>query len=207
MTPTHHEKRNSERNQQHSADAEGAMSASMSENGAKSPVSEPGRQSERPDETPSTARKSNTDTKVKAPAKKVRLIRLIRRDTSANGQVRMTKHGYALIEAGATNGVSKAGIAKRLGVSTGTFADILKRDPKAQESFDLGTGANEDELRDLLMDKARDGNVTAMIYLTKARHGWVEGDAPDTRPNVIINLPDALPIEEYMRRVQIKEPT
>ena len=53
------------------------------------------------------------------------------------------------------------------------------------------------------MDKARDGNVTAMIYLTKSRHGWVEGDAPDTRPNVIINLPDALPIEEYMRRVQV----
>ncbi len=172
--------------------------------GARTPENIGDQANKQPPETPSLAKNSNTDTKVKAPAKKVRLIR---RDTSANGQVRMTKHGYALIEAGATNGVSKAGIAKRLGVSTGTFGDILKRDPKAQESFDLGTGANEDELRDLLMDKARDGNVTAMIYLTKARHGWVEGDAPDTRPNVIINLPDALPIEEYMRRVQIKEPT
>ena len=184
-----------DKKQEHSQVDAASRTAERTENGSN------GRQ-DRASLAPSKAKKSETDTRRKAPA------RLIRRDQP--GGVRVSGAGRTLIEDAAANGVSRATIAKRLGVGVKTFSDILQRDSKAQDAFDLGTAANEDELRNLLMDKARDGNVTAMIYLTKSRHGWVEGDAPDTRPNVIINLPDALPIEEYMRRVQViqlKEPT
>ena len=183
--------RNMDKNQEHSQVHAMSRTAERTENGAICTQ-------DQAIQAPFKARNAETDTRRKAPA------RLVRRDQP--GGIRVTGAGRALIEEAAANGVSKATIAKRLGVAVKTFSDILRRDTKAQDAFDLGTAANEDELRNLLMDQARDGNVTAAIYLTKARHGWVEGMAPDTRPNVIINLPDALPIEEYMRRVQLKEP-
>lgn len=167
--------------------------------GAKTGRNQGERAEIRADEAPSRAGNASTDTKGKPPGRR---LRLVRREGPGRA-IRMTKHGYAVIEAGATNGVSKQGIAKRLGISYGAFGDILKRDPKAQDALDLGNAANEDELRDMLMDKAREGNVTAMIYLTKARHGWIEGQAPDNTPNITINLPPALSLDEYVRRTQI----
>lgn len=151
---------------------------------------------ERPNEAPSLGEPTRSGRDRKA-----RKLILVRR-APGTGEVTITSHGLALIERAAAEGVSKHTIAQRLGIGAKTFRELLRRDERAQEAYDVGNAANETELRNLLMEKARAGNVTAAIYLTKARHGWTEGEAPDTRPNVVINLPGAMSPEQYMRAIR-----
>lgn len=151
---------------------------------------------ERPNEAPSPGQSSTKPAKGKG-----RKLILVRR-APGTGEVTITNHGRDLVQGAAADGVSKQQIAHRLGVDVKTFRELLRRDEKAQEAYDLGNAANETELRNLLMEKARAGNVTAAIYLTKARHGWTEGEAPDTRPNVVINLPGAMSPDQYMRAIR-----
>lgn len=155
---------------------------------------QPGSGDESPPQAPSLPQKASTDSKAKPPRR-----RLVRRQ---QGKVFVTPAGRELIEQAAADGVTKTLIAKALGVGYDTFKKLLARDPRAQEAFDLGNAQNETELRNLLMEKARAGNVTAAIYLTKARHGWTEGEAPEQRPNITINLPGAVSPEEYAKQIR-----
>ncbi|MEX2125601.1 MAG: hypothetical protein WD795_17060 [Woeseia sp.] len=186
------------RDQQHTSTSDASRSVDMSPKAPESAGIQAGSQGDRADEAPSEATNPRSDTSTRAKGKK---LRLVRRDTPDKA-VRLTRRGYDLIQQAAADGVSKQTIAHRLGVAVKTFRDLLARDEQAQESFDLGNAANETELRDLLMEKARAGNVTAAIYLTKARHGWTEGEAPDLRPNVIINLPGALSPDQYLKTIR-----
>lgn len=73
------------------------------------------------------------------------------------------------------------------------------------EAFERGLAALGDELTHLLLKSARNGNVVAAIYLTKARLGWREGDSPEARPNITINLPDSQTPEAYLRAIRVIE--
>jgi hypothetical protein len=113
------------------------------------------------------------------------------------------RKGRALIESLAAEGHSNTSIAKTLKMSSETLRQIRKRDPSVQECLDRGRASLEVELTHLLLQAAREGNVVAMIYLTKARCGWVEGQPPaDTRPNITINLPASFSPAEYLARLR-----
>jgi hypothetical protein len=120
----------------------------------------------------------------------------------ATAKVTITPEGLKVLAAMAAGGQDPRSMAKKLGLgSHATLLAIAKRDSEVAETLDVGKAQLADELTHLLLANARKGNVVAQIYLTKARLGWREGDTPDARPNIIINLPDAATPEAYMRLV------
>ncbi|MFC3100667.1 hypothetical protein [Altererythrobacter lauratis] len=119
--------------------------------------------------------------------------------------VTITQDGLEVIEAMAAEGQDQRTIAKRLGIDRKTLDVIRKARPEVDEAFERGLAALGDELTHHLLNAARNGNIVAMIYLTKARLGWREGDAPEAKPNITINLPDSQTPEAYMRTIRVVE--
>jgi hypothetical protein len=119
--------------------------------------------------------------------------------------VTITQAGLTVIEDMAAEGQDQRTIAKRLGIDRKTLDVIRKARPEVDEAFDRGLAALGDELTHHLLNAARNGNIVAMIYLTKARLGWREGDTPEARPNITIHLPDSQTPEAYMRTIRVVE--
>lgn len=117
--------------------------------------------------------------------------------------ITVTPAGLAAIEALAASGNDQRSIAKALGMDRKTMTDMRRRVPEVDEAFERGLAALGDELTHLLLAQARNGNVVAAIYLTKARLGWREGDAPEARANITINLPDSQTPEAYLRAIRV----
>lgn len=117
---------------------------------------------------------------------------------------------YRLIEAAAANGTDLATIARALGMDRHTFAEIRKRDRRAQEAVEYGRALMSDELHDILMRQARDGVTVAAIFLAKSRAGWddksgvAEGVAPKTVNNTQINVNFVKPMsrEDFARLIE-----
>lgn len=125
-----------------------------------------------------------------------------RKLTSLRGnKLSITDEGLKVIAEMATNGQDLRTIAARLGCSHTTLLAIQKRDEATAEAMARGKAALSDELVHLLLTMARKGNVVAAIFLAKARLGWRENEVQDVRPNIVINLPDALPTERYLQAV------
>lgn len=89
--------------------------------------------------------------------------------------------GYDLVATLSAGGMSEAGIATKLGMSRHTMTDIKKRDPNLVAALQQGQGELETELTHILLKGAREGNVVAAIFLSKARLGW--RDQGPTDPN------------------------
>ena len=84
----------------------------------------------------------------------------------------------------------------------GTFRRILKEDARAAEVYEVGLAKLSDEIVDLLLEQGRKGNVTSLIWLTKARLGWSEQGLPVVQTNVQIVLNDAKSEDEYLRAIE-----
>jgi hypothetical protein len=110
----------------------------------------------------------------------------------------VTERGLGAVEAAATAGVSIAGLAALLGCSREGLRKARERQPELDEAIARGNASNEAELVGLLMQHARDGAFVPAIFLLKTKHGYREGDAPESKPSVVINLPDALAPAAYM---------
>jgi hypothetical protein len=135
-----------------------------------------------------------------ASAKDKRRLPLITRDGDrALGTVRVTPRGLALLERLGREGQDQRSLAKALGISAKTLLEARKRQPEVEEALDRGHAGLSDELTHLLLTLARKGNVVAAIFLAKARCGWREGDAPEARANIVIQLPDANSPEQYLK--------
>jgi hypothetical protein len=91
-----------------------------------------------------------------------------------------------------------AQIASALEVSPQTLRRWREEYPAIKAAFDAGRQAEHDSLVGALFGQAIKGNVTASIFLLKARHGYVEG-ASATPNTVSINflLPGAMTPEAY----------
>jgi hypothetical protein len=111
----------------------------------------------------------------------------------------LTDAGLALVERLAGEGNDQRTIAKALGLSHTAYRDLVERDEAAREAL-------ADELTHHLLKAARSGSITAAIYLTKARLGWIEGQAPDGAPKtavqVNIQIPRAMSDAEFARIVE-----
>ena len=113
--------------------------------------------------------------------------------------------GLELIEEMAKEGMDNTTIHSALGIAKDTFRLMRQRQPDVLDALDRGRAALADELTHILLTKARSGNIIAAIFLAKARCGWREGEPPpDTRPNVIINLPESHSPEEYLKMINPK---
>ena len=131
----------------------------------------------------------------------------IRRTTPHGGPKRaeVTPAGLAVIEAMATEGNDQRTIARALGIDKKTLTDLRDRDPAVAEAWERGHAALADELTHILLTHARNGNLVAAIFLTKARLGWRDQGPADGGPSqavqVNINLPEPKSREEYMRAI------
>lgn len=137
------------------------------------------------------------------PAKK-RPLPLVTRDNRAPGKpYRLTQQGREELTKLARAGLETATIAASLGIADTTLRDMMKRDPSVEQAYAEGRAGLSDELTHILLAQARAGQVVAAIFLAKARCGWREGDPPESRPNVTINLPAAASPEDYRRTIDV----
>ena len=101
----------------------------------------------------------------------------------------------------AADGFSLVGIASRLGTNNKTLAMWFAEDAGLKEAFDQGREQERYQLHNLLYRQATEqGNIVAAMFLLKSRHGYREGEQPDTanRVSVTFNLPGALKPDQYV---------
>lgn len=103
-------------------------------------------------------------------------------------------------------GVSEVRIARSLGINYRTWMRLRDEDERIAGVLAESRKIEEEELVAVLLDKARDGETTSLIFALKSRHGYRDQGAPqaaaDARVNVVINLPAAsASAEEYARTI------
>jgi hypothetical protein len=109
-----------------------------------------------------------------------------------------TERAVGAVEAAAAAGVSTAGIAALLGCSREALRQMRERQPELDAALSRGLASFEAELVGHLVAAMRKGAFVPAIFLLKARFGYREGDAPESKPNIIINLPDAMAPAAYL---------
>lgn len=125
-------------------------------------------------------------------------------DTGAVGQF-VKNDAVALIQRMAAGAHNLETIATALGVSRRALGRRFEADPDLKDAFDAGRAALEQELASMLLERARGGNVTCMIFLLKAQLGWRDtGHDAAKGPAVAvqINLPAALTPADYARQIE-----
>jgi hypothetical protein len=121
---------------------------------------------------------------------------IVRDGAASTAKTSITPSGLKVIEKMAAKGQDQRTIAAVLGVHRKTLVNIRDRDPEVEEAWEKGHAALADELTHILLEHARDGNIIAAIYLTKARLGWREGEVmkdarvvTNTRVNIQMSPP------------------
>lgn len=99
----------------------------------------------------------------------------VARNGAAN-RPRLTADEQALkqIEALAASGLALRQIAPLLGIHLRTLHTLKNRDERIQEAIDRGRAQCAQEIAELSMDKARGGDTTMLIWLSKNILGWRE---------------------------------
>jgi hypothetical protein len=130
---------------------------------------------------------------------------LVVRDATT-GAATVTPAGLELVERLAKRGDELATIAKALSLNPSTFRSVRQRQETAQEAVERGRAAFVDEMKDVLVEAARNGSQVAAMFLLKTRGGWKEGEQTDggtQRPNInIINLHGALSHDAYAKLIE-----
>lgn len=136
-----------------------------------------------------------------------RKVALIIRGRGKGRPISVTAEGREIVERMLANGCSRETVAATLGCSAPGLAAAAERDDTLALAMQRGDGALETELVGHLLSHARGGNVTAAIFLLKAKRGMRDtGDdprRPAEKPNIVINLPAAASPEDYARMIDI----
>jgi transposase-like protein len=103
-------------------------------------------------------------------------------------------------------GVSEVRIARSLGINYRTWMRLRDEDERIAGALAESRKIEEEELVAVLLDKAREGETTSLIFALKSRHGYRDQGTPqtaaDARVNVVINLPAAsASAEDYARTI------
>ena len=119
----------------------------------------------------------------------------------------ITEEGYQLIEGLAARGCAMPTIAKGLGIKPDLFRRIRNRDTRAREAVDCGKAVEHDKLVDKLNEKAMAGDITAIIFALKSRHGYRDNSPVESeggsRVHVEISLPAPMSPDEYQRSIDV----
>jgi hypothetical protein len=124
--------------------------------------------------------------------------------STKHNKTAITPHGLQVVEKLAADGKQIRTVCKHLGITHADLMALFKSEPTVQaafeEAFARGRAAIEDEVIDNLrkLGKKQSGANTA---IGEALLGWGKEDKQQLRPNVTIVLPDALPLDAYLRTV------
>jgi hypothetical protein len=108
-----------------------------------------------------------------------------------------------IIQKACANGCTVEQIAAAFGIGRTTFLEWRERYPALEAAMTAGRAVEHDKLVGALFTAATENkNITAAIFLLKARHGYVEG-VPLVQNTVSINftLPGAMTPEAYVKTV------
>ena len=115
----------------------------------------------------------------------------------------LPKGGLEKIRDWASHGHSERDIARALGMSASTWTRIKDENPEAQDALDEGRSVEHLALYGRLYQKAMDGDIVALLFLLKCRHGYRE-TLDITQSNavqVIFAIPGALDPAEYAKLI------
>jgi|GEM_PF-1800969 len=108
------------------------------------------------------------------------------------------------------NNNTQSSIAKALGISFHTWIRVRDEDERIRSAVDEALDFEEKELANILLEKARAGETTAVLFALKSRHGYrdhgpVTGGGDEQKVNVTINLPGAqTSVDDYLKTVKSK---
>ena len=102
-----------------------------------------------------------------------------------------------------SKGHSEKDIARALGMSASTWTRIKDENPEAQDALDAGRSIEHLALYGKLYEKAMGGDIVALLFLLKCRHGYRETlDVTQTNAvQVIFAIPGALGPAEYAKLI------
>lgn len=120
---------------------------------------------------------------------------------------RLRPTDYGRIEEMAARGLSERQIASELGVAARTWHAVKQRDQRAAEALSIGRGREESALVGSLYKSATEkGNVTAAIFLLKARHQYIDQPQPHAAENkveVTFQIPAPLSRGRYKKLIEV----
>jgi hypothetical protein len=107
-----------------------------------------------------------------------------------------------------SRGVSEVDICKSLGISFPTWKRLKSEDEQALEALEEARREEESELVGVLYEAAvNDKNLTAAMFLLKARHSYKEGadQVNASQVNVKISVPGAMDEKKYLELIDVAE--
>ncbi len=141
---------------------------------------------------------------AKTPEQRKELARKAAAGHWGDGGKSLPSNAAEVVQQAAENGCTVEQIAAALGVGRTTFAEWREKYPELEAAMVGGRAVEHDKLVGALFEAAtKKGNITAAIFLLKARHGYVEG-VPLVQNSVSINytLPAAMTPEQYVRTIE-----
>lgn len=115
----------------------------------------------------------------------------------------LPKGGLEKIRDLSSKGHSEKDIARALGMSQPTWTRLKDENSEAQDALDAGRSIEHLALHGRLYQKAMDGDIVALLFLLKCRHGYRETlDVTQTNAvQVIFQIPAALAADEYAKLI------
>ncbi|EQB00238.1 hypothetical protein L288_18545 [Sphingobium quisquiliarum P25] len=106
-------------------------------------------------------------------------------------------------------GASGISIARALRINYRTWQRVKADDEEIASALSEVLAMEEIELRNVLIDKAKEGDVTALMFALKTRHGYRDHGAvnggDDNRVAIQINLPGpSASLEDYQRMIAVE---
>lgn len=115
---------------------------------------------------------------------------------------RIGPKGIKIIEAMSAKGCHQETIAKVLRISHDTLLACRRRQPEVQAALERGMAVQHDELVEILMKQAREGQFVPAMFLLKTRFGYKEGVQIDANLNVnhsgVLVVPAEMTVEQYL---------
>jgi hypothetical protein len=128
-------------------------------------------------------------------------VPVVLRDAS---KVTITAAGLTYIRSRASEAATQGLIAAELGIPHKTLKALVQSNEDVKLAWEHGKAEFENELVQTLLAAARKGAIVPALFLLKTRHGYVEGAQPaDTnKTNIVINLPDAMQPDQYLKVIE-----
>jgi len=115
----------------------------------------------------------------------------------------LTDEDLDTVELLASKGSSEVSIAFAIRCDPKTWNRLKVRDERVALALAKGKAAQHDYLVGCLHTMAGKGNVAAPIFLLKAKHAYSDqGDAEQTGPTIVIQMPASLSPEQWAQRRQ-----
>lgn len=111
--------------------------------------------------------------------------------------------GLAKIKDLASRGFSEKDIARSLGTTAKTFSRLKSENVAVVDALDEGRSVEHQALYGKLYEKAMNGEIVALLFLLKCRHGYRE-TADVTAMNatqIVIQMPGAMDRDAYVKLI------